>query len=76
METGQGALIISHGGACLAVQGQTLVDEPASEYRGLYQRFAQLIAEGASDVDIRPLRHVADAFLRGQRVIVPPFLDT
>ncbi|WP_425531564.1 hypothetical protein [Chromohalobacter nigrandesensis] len=44
-----------------------------AEYPGLYARFAELIANGESDVDVAPLRHVADAFLLGQRVEVGAF---
>ncbi len=37
---------------------------PDQEYARLYQRFAELIAAGASDVDLTPLQLVADAFAR------------
>ena len=37
--------------------------------------FAKLIADGASDVDVSPLRHVADAFMRGQRREVEDFVE-
>ena len=45
------------------------------EYPGLYSRFANLIRGGRSDVDIDPLRLVADAFQRGRRESVEPFND-
>jgi D-galactose 1-dehydrogenase len=34
---------------------------------------AQLVAEGASDVDLAPLIHVADAMLLGRRIVTDPF---
>lgn len=42
---------------------------------GLYRRFVELTATGASDVDLTPLRFVADAFLLGKRRIVEAFED-
>ena len=47
----------------------------AAEYRGLYPRFAALVRSGTSDVDLNPLIHVADAFLRGERLTVESFTD-
>jgi D-galactose 1-dehydrogenase len=49
--------------------------EVESEYTNLYNRFAELIRDGHSEVDIAPLRHVADAFLRGDRAVVAAFED-
>ena len=45
-----------------------------SEYRGIYRRFVELIANGVSDVDLSPLVHVADAFMLGRRRDVEPFI--
>jgi len=75
VEAEGGVLMLSKGGAVLTINGETLVDEPDGEYAGIYRRFAALIAEGRSDVDISPLRHVADAYLRGERQLVEPFLS-
>ena len=44
----------------------------AGEYPRLYQRFADLCASRASEVDIRPFQLVADAFLVGERRSVAP----
>jgi hypothetical protein len=55
------------GGARLALDG---VEQPvtgAGEYPNMYRRFAQLIDERRSDVDVRPLRLVADCLLIGSR---------
>ena len=50
----------------------TATDE---EYAGIYRRFAELIGSGESDVDTRPLRHVADAFMVGLHDRTEAFLD-
>jgi D-galactose 1-dehydrogenase len=41
----------------------------------LYRRFAELVRTGKSDVDLAPLRHVADAFMLGKRSTVAAFYD-
>ncbi|MDA9548408.1 gfo/Idh/MocA family oxidoreductase [Bradyrhizobium yuanmingense] len=75
VDTDQGRLTLSSGGARMAVDGKVLAEGPDEEYRGLYRRFVALTATGASDVDLTPLRLVADAFLLGKRTIVEPFVD-
>lgn len=52
----------------------THVDEDR-EYPGLYARFSELVQNGSSDVDTRPLQLVADAFLRGYRKTTEAFHD-
>ena len=54
---------------------RTLVDGEQAEYRGVYRRFVELIANGVSDVDLSPLVHVADAFMLGRRRDVEPFVE-
>lgn len=73
--TDAGELVLSSGGARLAHDGRVLVEEKEAEYPGLYRRFVELIADGASDVDVTPLQHVADAFMLGRRRAVEPFFD-
>jgi D-galactose 1-dehydrogenase len=75
VDTDQGRLTLSSGGARMDVDGKMLAEGPDQEYRGLYRRFVELAATGASDVDLTPLRLVADAFLLGKRAIVEPFVD-
>jgi D-galactose 1-dehydrogenase len=75
VETDQGRMTLSSGGARMAVDGKVLAEAPDEEYRGLYRRFVELAATGASDMDLTPLRLVADAFLLGKRTIVEPFVD-
>jgi D-galactose 1-dehydrogenase len=75
VETDGGPLKLSGGGARLVAGGEVLVDAAEAEYRGLYRRFVELTATGTSDVDLTPLRLVADAFMLGRRQIVEAFED-
>jgi D-galactose 1-dehydrogenase len=75
VETDAGRLTLSSGGSRLVDDGRILVDEQKAEYRGIYRRFVELIANGVSDVDLSPLVHVADAFMLGRRRDVEPFIE-
>jgi D-galactose 1-dehydrogenase len=75
IETDQGRLVLSKGGAEMSIDGVTRPLPAEAEYRGLYARFAALIASAEQDVDRAPLRHVADAFLRAERIEVAAFHD-
>ncbi|WP_287979451.1 Gfo/Idh/MocA family oxidoreductase [Sphingomonas sp.] len=78
VETESGTLTLAKGGSELSIGGGEIpVAEDAlhGEYPGLYARFAEIVAAGVSDVDVAPLRHVADAFLRGRHVSVDPFFE-
>jgi D-galactose 1-dehydrogenase len=75
VETDQGRMTLSGGGARMAVDGKVLAQEQEAEYRGLYRRFVELAARGESDVDLTPFRLVADAFMLGKRNVVEPFVD-
>jgi D-galactose 1-dehydrogenase len=74
-ETAAGRMVLSSGGAKLAVEGKAVHEEPEAEYPMLYRRFAEIIQSGVSDVDVAPLQHVADAFMLGKRRAVEPFFD-
>jgi D-galactose 1-dehydrogenase len=74
-DTDQGQMTLSRGGRIMAVDGKVVADAPDEEYRELYRHFVKLAASGASDVDLAPLRLVADSFLLGKRSIVEPFVD-
>lgn len=74
IETDAGRLTLSSGGSRLVCDDRTLVDEKQAEYRGIYRRFVELIANGVSDVDLSPLIHVADAFMLGRRREVDAFI--
>jgi D-galactose 1-dehydrogenase len=75
VETDGGTLLLSKGGSELFIDGVAQPLPPEAEYRGLYDRFAALIAAGESDVDVSPLRHVADASMRAERRQVEAFED-
>ncbi|WP_439569594.1 Gfo/Idh/MocA family protein [Sphingopyxis sp.] len=73
VDTDAGTLRLSMGGSVLEVPGAKPQTGADREYPRLYTRFAELIAAGKSDVDIRPLQLVADAFLVAERRTVAPF---
>lgn len=60
-------IALSKGGAVLRVNDGPEQQAQRGEYPGLYARFAELIAAGESEVDVEPLRVVADALLAGER---------
>jgi predicted dehydrogenase len=74
VQTTSGMLRLMDGGSRIEIDGNTIVLPPSAEYPNLYRRFATLIGEGQSDVDVSPLQLVADAFLCGRRFEVEPFL--
>ena len=74
-ETEAGAMRLADGGARLFIDGALAFEAPEREYPTLYRRFAEIIASGASDADIAPLAHVADAFMLGRRKVVEAFHD-
>lgn len=64
---------LEKGGAELLVNDDLHARGEDNEYPSLYARFAHFIAAKESDVDLRPLRHVADAFMIGRRTTVDAF---
>lgn len=74
-KTDAGEMVLSEGGAKLSIDGKLVHGEPEQEYPMLYRRFAEIIKAGRSDVDLAPLRHVADAFMLGRRKFVDSFYD-
>ena len=68
VETEDGSLKLGDGGARLHIDGDCVISEGEPEYASLYRTFARLIAERQIEGDMAPLRHVADAFLLGERV--------
>jgi D-galactose 1-dehydrogenase len=74
IETEEGRkLILRDGGSKLAVDGQPKVEQPMQEYERIYERFADLLDRGESDMNAAPLQLVADAFLVGRRVETDAF---
>jgi D-galactose 1-dehydrogenase len=75
-QTDGGLLQLKDGGASLIVDGAKLALPEHSEhveYEAIYQRFAQIIQNSVSDVDLSPLKLVADAFLLASREEVAAF---
>lgn len=58
---------LTDGGSKLAVDGRPVVTQPMAEYEAIYERFAEMLDRGESDIDPAPLHLVADAFLIGRR---------
>ena len=78
VETDAGTLTLAKGGAVLSIAGQAPpapADDLHGEYPGLYRRFAAIVRAGVSDVDVGPLRLVADTFLRARINTVEPFVE-
>jgi len=76
IETSDGAkLALRKGGSRLEVNGKVAVEAEPREYEMIYERFAELLSSGTSEVHEDPLRLVADAFGTGRRVDVEAFHD-
>jgi len=73
LETDAGLLALRGGGAQLEIDGAPVVAAALAEYPRLYERFAALVRLRAVDVDLAPLKLIADAFLIGRQVSVEPF---
>jgi D-galactose 1-dehydrogenase len=65
-------LRLKEGGAKLFLGEESQSDDGPGEYPDIYRRFAQLIDERRSHVDVAPLRLVADCLLAGRRQTVEP----
>lgn len=73
VETDTGLLRLTDGGCKLELPGQPVASGPNEEYPRLYRDFAKLIRRGGSDVDLRPIQLVADAFLVADRRVTEAF---
>jgi D-galactose 1-dehydrogenase len=75
VETTGGQLALRMGGNRLEINGVAVsgADTIMGEYPALYAQMARLVAVGASDVDLAPMVHVADAMTLGRRVVVDAF---
>jgi predicted dehydrogenase len=65
-------VLLTEGGARLFVDGTEQPVSGIGEYPDIYRRFVELIDERRSDVDVRPLRLVADCLLVGTSETVEP----
>lgn len=73
LSTDEGCLQVLDGGKALIIPGQPLTKIEGLEYSLIYDRFADLIASGRSDVDLTPLVIVEEALRVGRTVYVSPF---
>lgn len=70
---GSRTIVIDKGGHALRDNGLPVMLSDEGEYDALYRHFVALINIGQSDVELAPLRIVADAFLIGHHATVAPF---
>ena len=75
VEADDGVLLLSEGGNKLAVDGVAQAAAPEGEYPAMYRHFVDLVRARRSDVDLAPLRLVADAFLCGRFQPTDPFVE-
>ena len=73
--TDEATLRLSAGGATLHIADRPIEVPATDEYPAVYEHFAALLAQGASDVDALPLRLVADAFMICSQRPVAPFYE-
>lgn len=67
LETDGPSIALTDGGSRLIVDGQEQPTPGLAEYPDIYRRFAELVETGESEVDVVPLRLVADCLLVGSR---------
>ncbi len=73
IETPEGALLLTDGGARLFRDGALVTEGPNHEYPALYAAMTGLVAAGKSDADLAPMIHVSDALTLGRRVETAAF---
>ncbi|WP_285415892.1 Gfo/Idh/MocA family oxidoreductase [Pseudomonas sp. efr-133-TYG-5] len=71
----EGTLRLDNGGALLSIDGVRQPVSEEGEYAAVYRHFQQLICANARDLDLQPLRLVADSFFVGSRTVVADFHD-
>ncbi|MEJ8475647.1 Gfo/Idh/MocA family protein [Roseibium algae] len=73
VETDDGVLKLSNGGATLHINDNLVKQGADQEYANLYARMAELVTTSAIDMDLSPMVHVSDAFTLGRRKVVEAF---
>ncbi|AVX04871.1 D-galactose 1-dehydrogenase [Maritalea myrionectae] len=78
VETDAGVLTLENGGARMLIDGEEIKSAEDAlalqgEYPRLYARMNDLVAKGESEMDLRPMYLVADAFAIGERRTKPAF---
>lgn len=76
IKTNKGLLSLTDGGNKLWLEGEPLAVPEHSEhgeYEAIYQNFANVVRNRQNNVDLQPLKLVADTFMLGNRVMVDAF---
>jgi D-galactose 1-dehydrogenase len=71
----EGVMRLDAGGAQVSIDGVTQSVSEEGEYPAMYEHFARLIDAGKSDLDLQPLRIVADSFFVGSKEAVAAFIE-
>ncbi len=72
-ETSDGVRVrLENGGSRLLLNGEPSEDSGLGEYPDVYRVFAELVDQRRSQIDVAPLRLVADCLLLGRRQEVEP----
>ena len=74
IETDSTRVHLKKGGHELWINDKPCELPVEGEYPSLYAHFCKLVRSGSSDVDVAPLRHVADAFMLGEHVVTDTFV--
>jgi predicted dehydrogenase len=72
VRTSESEILLTEGGARLFIDGAEQQVAGLGEYPDIYRQFVQLIDERRSDVDVRPLRLVADCLLVASSETIEP----
>jgi len=75
LQCDEGVIRLDSGGAQVSLDDVAQQTSEEGEYPAMYRHFAQLIAEGRSDLDLQPLRIVADSFFVGSKKTVADFYE-
>lgn len=73
VETTEGIAEIKDGGTRLLIDGTEQDTGHIEEYPALYAEMDSLVKSNTSDVDLRPMIHVSDAFTLGKRISTDAF---
>jgi D-galactose 1-dehydrogenase len=75
LHSDNGVLRLDSGGAQVSIDGVAQQVSEEGEYAAVYRHFAELIHAGKSDLDLQPLRVVADSFFVGSKQTVDAFYE-
>ena len=75
LHSDKGVMRLDAGGAQVSLDGVTQGVSEEGEYPAMYGHFARLIDAGKSDLDLQPLRIVADSFFVGSKETAAAFIE-